>query len=297
MILASVIAFLITIKGPEEVLVPDVVGSEVRRYDVTDAIVRLQEKGLYAKVQLKHSSAIGKGTVIDQRPRPGAVVRAGRRVVLTIIEGPVIDSLGDYVGGDLASLRIELQELFPAGEEALMAIQEPVMYVHDEAETGTILQQSPAEGAAVREGNIIFLDLVVSKGPQDEMAVVPAFLARSYQDAIDELTALGMPFTFAVREAEPGEVRGTVVAQEPLPGIETPEGTVITLTIPEPEPEEGKQFGVLEAELAVYPIRVQMDLVERSAAGDRIIISARHPGGPISWPYEIDEASGRSTRS
>ncbi|NTV79868.1 MAG: PASTA domain-containing protein, partial [Candidatus Aminicenantes bacterium] len=42
-----------------------------------NAMVRLQEKGLYARVQLRHSSTLSKGMVIEQRPRAGAVVKAG----------------------------------------------------------------------------------------------------------------------------------------------------------------------------------------------------------------------------
>ncbi len=52
MLLVALVTFGVTIKGPEQVLVPDAVGGEGHRTDLVTAMVKLQEKGLYARVPL-----------------------------------------------------------------------------------------------------------------------------------------------------------------------------------------------------------------------------------------------------
>ncbi len=292
MLLIALVVFLVTLKGPEQVLVPDTVGGDGRRMDLVNAMVRLQEKGLYARVQLRHSSTLAKGTVIEQRPRAGSVVKAGRRVVLTVSKGPVVGQIGNYVSRDVAAVRIELQSLFPGDEEQIIRIREPIMFVYDQADPGTVVRQSPAPGTAVREGDVTYLDLVVSRGPQGRMLATANYLGKPFAQIMSDLVEKGIPFTFSSRAPQGNEAGGVVVKQIPAPNEEAPENTVVILTVTEPKRvEKGKQFGVFSVEIVRYPILVKMDLVERGKGGDRTIVTMRHPGGQVGIPYIKDEDS------
>jgi len=292
MLFVALVTFFLTIKGPEQVLVPDVVGGEGRRMDLVAAMVRLQEKGLYARVQLRHSSALAKGTVIDQRPRAGSVVKAGRRIVLTVSKGSVVEQIGNYVKKDLAAVRVELQALFPGEEEVLIRIREPLMFVYNEAAPGTIIRQSPAPGTPVREGEVTNLDLVVSRGPQGKMVTTANYLGKPFAQIMADLAQKGLPFTFSARKPQSNEAGGVVVKQIPAPNEEAPENTVVLLTVTEPKRlDKGKEFGLFTADLVRYPILVKMELVERAKDGDHVIVSMRHPGGQVGIPYVKDEDS------
>lgn len=75
--------FFVFVKGPEEVLVPNVVGKIW-----SDALVQLQEKELYAKVAFRYTSSNNdKGVVLSQSPEPSSIVRGYSRVELVISGG------------------------------------------------------------------------------------------------------------------------------------------------------------------------------------------------------------------
>jgi beta-lactam-binding protein with PASTA domain len=290
MILVSVITFLIALKGPEEILVPDVISTPEKEYDLITAMTRLQEKGLLTKIQLKHSSVYRKGIVVDQRPRAGAVVKAGRRILLTVSEGPVASSVGSYVGKTLQAVRIELQELFSAGSEPLIQVKEPVMYVYSDVPAGTVLEQNPEPGTEVRENEITYVDLVVSKGPKGQQIEIASYLDQPFEQVMEELALAEVPFTFQIKEAGRGERPGVVVDQKPEPGEEAPEDTVIELTMTEPKYlEPGFRFGSFQADLVRYPILVQIKLVEQVSGEMRTILEMRHPGGSITLPFIVKE--------
>ena len=86
--------FFLSVKGKEEVMVPNVVGKEL-----SAALLEMQVKELYPKLQLKYSNFVDdKGTVLEQSPPAGSIVKAGRRINLVVSRGAVIDTVKDYVG-------------------------------------------------------------------------------------------------------------------------------------------------------------------------------------------------------
>jgi len=74
------IVFFITVRGPEQVMVPNVEGKEL-----TTALLELQAKELYPKIQLKYTdNPDDAGKILNQNPESGAIVKAGRRINLTV---------------------------------------------------------------------------------------------------------------------------------------------------------------------------------------------------------------------
>jgi beta-lactam-binding protein with PASTA domain len=282
MVLIGLATFWLSVRGAEEVLVPKVEGKELM-----DALMDLQEKELTPRVQVRFSSEVEKGAVIEQKPAPGTIVRAGRRITLAVSRGPVIDRVENYVGEKLDDVRIHLQTLF-ASYQALLRIKEPVSYVFDSSPSGTIIAQNPSPGTMI--SGTTEVELVVSRGPRGETIDVPDFVGMPFRDAIAQLSSLNFPFVFSVKRAEGEEKRGVVVAQTPDPKAEVPYGSVIQLTMTRPERlQSGQVFGVFQYVLPDYPIMVDISLDAISASGSTTLLSMKHPGGPISIPYVVDE--------
>ncbi|MBN2553166.1 MAG: PASTA domain-containing protein [Spirochaetales bacterium] len=284
MVLIGFVTFWLSVRGAEEVLVPDVENKEL-----IAALIELQEKELYPRVQVRYSSDFEKGMIIEQRPSSGTIVRAGRRITLTVSRGPVIDRVEDYIGQNLEDVQIHLQTLF-ASYRALLKIKEPVSYVFDPQPAGTILAQKPEPGTVI--DSVTEMELVVSRGPRGELVEVPDFLDMEFQNAIAQLSSTNFPFIFSVRPAEGEESPGVVVAQTPEAEAEVPYGSVIQLTMSRPQRvPRGKVFGVFEYVLPDYPIMVDITLDSISEEGNTTILAMKHPGGPISIPYIVDEDS------
>src|SRR5574344_1208263 len=94
MIIVCLAVFFSYVKGDEEVMVPNVVGK-----DLETALLEMQAKELYAKIQLKYSDVPGdEGTILNQNPHAGAIVKAYRRITLTVSSGAVIDIVENYIG-------------------------------------------------------------------------------------------------------------------------------------------------------------------------------------------------------
>jgi len=284
MLFIGLLTFLLSLRGTGEVLVPN-----VQSKDLISAMIELQEKDLYARVQVRYSTDYEKGLVLEQKPAAGSSVRVGRKITLVVSRGPVIDRVEDYVGQKLEDLRVHLQSLFSTSK-ALLRIKEPVSYVFDESPAGTILAQNPPAGKPL-EG-VAELELVVSRGPKGEMITVEDYLKLSFQDAMAELASANIPFIFTVRKPRANEKSGVVVSQTPEPKSAVPYGSVVQLVMTRPSGiPPGKVFGVFEYTLPAYPIMVDISLDAISKSDSSTILAMKHPGGPISIPYIVDEKS------
>jgi len=284
MLFIGLLTFLLSLRGTGEVLVPD-----VQNKDLISAMIDLQEKDLYARVQVRYSTDYEKGLVLEQKPAAGSSVRVGRKVTLVVSRGPIIDRVEDYVGQKIEDVRVHLQSLF-ATSKALLRIKEPVSYVFDESPSGTILTQNPPADKPL-EG-VTELELVVSRGPKGEMISVADYVKLSFQDAMAELASANVPFMFTVRKAQGNEKNGVVVSQTPEAKAAVPYGAVVQLVMTRPSGiPPGKVFGVFEYTLPAYPIMVDISLDAVSESGSSTVLAMKHPGGPISIPYIVDEKS------
>ena len=138
MVVAGLSAFFLSLRGAEQTMVPD-----VKSMELAQALVKLQEKELYPRVSLRFTdNPLDRGKIVDQSPSPGAIVKAGRRIAITVSRGSVVDKVENFLGQDIAEAKIHLQTLF-AGARPLLSIKEPPIYVFDKAPAGTILEQKP----------------------------------------------------------------------------------------------------------------------------------------------------------
>ena len=289
MILIGIIVFFANLKGNEKIIVPNVTTTESNKIDIIDAIIKLQDKYLNVKIQEKHSSKYARGIVIDQKPSPGAVVKAGRRITLIVSKGPVITKIDDYRGKRLGWLRSELRSKFASEEQVLIEIREPVIYeYHETIEKDMIIDQKPGPGTPVYENRVTPLDLVVSKGPMGQEVLADHYVGKHYTNVMRILSAEDIPFVFEISTEEHNVRQGTVVTQKPEPGeVITPLVPVRLSITPVNELKDDEMFDIFNYIVEKYPIPVDIKIIAQYQGEGKELLSIKHEGGKISFPYVV----------
>lgn len=284
-ILMGVIAcaiFFTHVQGYEQVMVPNVVGKQLET-----ALVEMQDKELYPKISLRYSDVPGdEGTIMEQSPEPGAIVKGYSRVSLVVSRGIIVDSVGNYVGENLDSLRLKLQEIFAGQTRPLIVLGEPE-YKPDTSEPGTILEQDPPEGTKI--SNPVTVHLVVSRGPNYDNTKPPYLLGSSINDIYQTITRSKMVFDFTSHVALEDEVPGTVTNNEVFTDEFVPIYTRMSVEMAMPEEEiDGQVYGIYHYTLPDYPYPISMRLDAKSAEGDTFtLINFVHTGGELTLPYSL----------
>ena len=138
----SVSVFFLALRGEEETMVPKVVGK-----DLTTALVDLQEKELSPYVQVKFTEdPRDKGNVVAQDPEGGILAKAGRRVVLWVSKGAIIDNVENFVGQNINDVQLRLKTLFATQAAPLLVLTPEPIYNFNSAPEGTVLEQKPLPG-------------------------------------------------------------------------------------------------------------------------------------------------------
>lgn len=283
-----VAVFFLVLQSPEQVMVPDIVGEPLE-----NALLSMQVKELYPKIQLRYSnSAAEKGVVLEQDPPSGTIVKAGRRINLTVSRGVVVDRVGNYVGQKVDDLRVSLQTVFSGMAVPLINVPETLIYRTDESEPGTILEQDPLPDTSI--ASPITLSLIVSSGPGNETAKVPWLVGMSLNDALLQMNRTKIIFNWTSRPLNEGETAGMVVSQK-VPGTD---GQAAAYSISEcviALPDDivnGEEYGIYTTQLSSfpYPLKVQLDVIPPD--GDRYtLVSFKHLGGKLTIPYAVPQFS------
>ena len=286
MLVIAISTFLITVDSKELTMVPDMVG-----VDLANAIIDLQDRSLYAKVQQRYSGDMSdKGTVLGQDPKQGTLVKAGTRVLLKVSKGASVEKLEDYTGWGLIELENHLKSLVTS-YGPLLNLKKPYIYVYDDSPAGTILEQKPAPGTEI--SILTDLSIVVSKGPEGALTLVRDYKGTGWQRALQLAIADGFPFTFSSRPAKRGETPGMVVNQSPAAESEVPGDTVRQIYITDPvEIEQGYIFGILEKDLPVYSVKVPVKVNATTPGGvESTLANLYHAGGLLTIPYIVADGS------
>jgi beta-lactam-binding protein with PASTA domain len=283
--LALAAAFFSLMTRSERVLVPDVVGKEL-----AEALVEMQDRELFPKVQLRYSNVPGdKGLILEQTPQPGAVVKAGRRINLAVSRGVVIEEVENYVGQNLDDVRIRLQALFSGSTRPLISLAEP-LYEADIAEAGTILQQNPPAGTPITDP--ITVTLVVSRGPQYERTKVPYLVGMSVNDVLQLLARTKIIFDFSARDASEGEKAGTVVSQDAIRTEYAANYSRFKAVFAFDYAGGDTVSGLFSTTLRDYPYAIPMQLDVNTGDGSTFtLLSFSHPGGNFTVPYTAPRGS------
>jgi len=288
--------FFISVRGAEQTLVPDVQGK-----DLTSALLELQVKELYPRIQLRYSqTSTDKGLVLEQDPQPGVITKAGRRVQLVISNGVMLNTVENFTGRSIDDVRMDIQMAMPSigaaasGGAPLLTIREPVIYVYSEEAVGTVLQQRPEAGAVI--SGATSLELVVSRGLEQTMLRVPELVGLNLENTLAYIGQAGIGFEFTLKDAGTGERAGTVVAQSYAGGTLLPSNRpntrlAITMTRPAQVPQ-GEVFALFQHEMPANPYPVPIRLESISVKGERRrLLSVQFAGGKLTVPFQQPEGS------
>ncbi|MCF0241726.1 MAG: PASTA domain-containing protein [Treponema sp.] len=280
--LVALAVFFTSVEGYEKVLVPDVTGKKLE-----NGLLEMQAKELYPTISLRYSETPGdEGTIMDQNPKAGAIVRGYSKVSLVVSRGVIADRVGNYVGIKLDEMRINLQTLFAGSAKPLILIGD-ISYKPDASEAGTILEQDPPEGTSISDPVVV--NLIVSRGPQYDNTKPPYLKGMSINDLLQTITRSKMIFDFTGHTAGPDETPGTVVSHQTFEEEFVPNYTRMSVDIALPDRNfDGNVYGVFASTLDIYPWAVPMRLDAVPLEGNPYtIISFNHPGGLVTLPYAV----------
>jgi len=284
MIVAGVSAFLISLRGQEQTMVPDVRGMEL-----SQALVKMQDKELYPRLTLRFTdNPLDRGNIVDQSPAPGTIVKAGRRIALTVSRGAVTDKVENFVGEELNTATVHIQTMF-AGQRPLLTIKDTI-YIFDKAPVNTILEQKPTAGTPL--SGPTDLQLVVSRGPEKAQIKVPDLMGLGWSDVVAQLPTDQVVVDFTMRAAAKAERAGVVVSESPAAGSMVQAGSRVAVTLTAPSVTAGNVAGVFSRSLPAYPVPLTVSLEWIAPSGDiTTLLTLSHPGGSFTAPYLLAEGS------
>ena len=280
----AVSVFFVAVRGEEQTMVPDVVGKEL-----TEALLELQAKELYPRLQLRYSqTSRDKGYILEQEPRHGTIVKAGRRIRLVVSQGVVVNRVENFIGRSMNEVRMDLQALYAeSGGFNLFSIKEPIMYEFSNENPGVILAQKPEPGTDISGPTI--LEFVVSRGRENSTVTVPQLSGLELSKALEQISSTGINFKFSIREKSGNEKGETVVSQNPQADTNIPINTVVQITVTSPEEiASDETFGLFRYTIPANPYPLAVRLEAMLPSGERIrLFTINYPGGEFTVPYKL----------
>lgn len=280
--------FFVFVKGEEEVMVPDVTGK-----DLTVALLEMQANALYPEIQLKYTDLPEhKNKVMSQNPAGRTIAKAGRRIVLTVSQGVIIDRLSDYVGKSIDELKSDFMLINTTSSRTILALKEPLIYKPDASPAGTILEQNPPMGTPIGS-DILYLDIVVSEGNSAEDVTVPNVTGLTLKAMLNQMERNKILFDFSPVTTNDSTKIGTIVSQSVQKDSVLPAYSHVVVDIAMPADEiNDTVYGIYSNVLQVYPYPLQVRLDALSPDGELSnVVNMVHPGGNITIPYQVPAGS------
>ena len=287
MLFFFIAVFFLAVRGAERTVVPEISGLEL-----TEALIKLQERELYPRIQVKYTNdPSDKGLVLSQDPGPGLYVKAGRRVIVTVSRGAILDNVEDYVGKSVSEVQGRLASLFSTNDP-LLIVREPISYVYDDSDPGTVLAQHPPAGTPLSEPRELIL--IASRGRMDSPIRLQDWTGWNAKGAMESLSRIPLPFLFFEDAVDPEGSVPRVTSQSPEPRTEVGPNRRVTLRYSRPENvPEGSRYGLFDHTLPEYPVPVLLEaIVRRPGQEDEILFSMPHPGGRVTFPYVVPVGTG-----
>ena len=286
--IVAVFVFFIAVRGAEQTMVPNIVGKEL-----TAALLELQAKELYPRLQLRYSqTSADKGLILEQEPKPGTIVKAGRRIRIVVSQGVIVNRIDNFIGRNIDEVKMDLQTVYASTSSIpLLTIKEPLMYEYSTENPGTILVQKPEPGTDI--SGPMTLEFVVSKGRENASVVIPELSGLGINKALEMISSSGINFHFTAREKMGNEKGETVVSQTPSADTTAPVNTIVQLTVTYPEKLNNNEiFGIFSYSIPANPYPLEVRLEALPPSGERVrIFSVNYIGGELTVPYKFPEGT------
>jgi eukaryotic-like serine/threonine-protein kinase len=190
--------------------VPDVVGQPLEL-----AVSRLQDEGFKTDISQGNDEA-EPGTIFRQDPAGGDEAEEGSDVQIVVSEGPEMAQVPAVVGSLEDDARDQLED---AGFDVT------VVRVFSDEQEGSVVAQAPTGLDEAEVGSTVRIN--VSKGTG--RVEVPNLVGLSEDEAEDELEQRDLRAN--VVEVPSDEQAGTVVAQNPLAGVQAQVDSTVRLNV------------------------------------------------------------------
>ncbi|MDO9513632.1 MAG: PASTA domain-containing protein [Elusimicrobiota bacterium] len=273
------IAMRIITKTSRAVVTPDVTG-----LNIAEAMDMLQAKGLEAYKEKDSASdeTIPAGSVVRQNPVAGSVVRAGRKVRMTLSEGGNLIYVPDICGKAMSEAEILLTRTG-------LTVGNVTGIYSDETQIDLIITQEPLPGQIVKPAAMI--DIVMSKGPASLMGflVMPYFVGKSSSDASSYLHEMGFEVAETEEVINNNITPGSIIKQEPAPGDMLSGDSLIKFYISQLSLEENvKRTVTIFWEVPQDIKEREVKIIVKDAVGRRTVYEKREqPGNKISFEVEV----------
>ena len=220
-------------KGPQRVLVPNVVG---RRRD--DAVARLRKAGLVAAVFSVPSSS-PRGFVVAQSPRSQTKVPRHSRVRLNVSKGT------PAAGGTtttspttptttVATARVPkvvgLSQTAARHRLRAAGFVVRTAYVSSTKPQGTVVAQRPSAGTSLRRGSQVRINVSTGSSPKPATAV-PDVTGEDQATATSDLQAAGFRVSVVDQPTSDQNEDGIVLDEDPTAGTRIPAGSLVTIYV------------------------------------------------------------------
>jgi beta-lactam-binding protein with PASTA domain len=284
----AISVFFYAVHGEEQAMVPDVRGKEL-----TEALLELQVKELYPRLQLRYSqTSRDKGYILEQEPRPGTIVKAGRRIRLVVSQGVIVNRVENFISRNIDEVRMDLMTLqAAAGGTPLLLIKEPLMYDFSSENPGTILAQKPEPGTNI--SGPISLEFVVSKGRENLTITVPQLTGLSLSRTLEIISGTGINFQFVIKERGDNETGEIITAQIPDASSVVSINTPVQLTVLYPDKiADNERFDLFRYVIPQnpYPLTVRLEAQLPSGEKQRLF-TGNYMGGEFTIPYKLPAGS------
>jgi serine/threonine-protein kinase len=199
---------------PRPVQVPELTGQPLESVRAT-----ARQGALTLVVDEQRSEATPSGMVMSQQPPPGSTMLSDEAVRVVVSSGPPPVRVPDLrqrrledARGDLAAVGLTLGKV-----DEREAARQP---------WGTIVEQRAQPGSELARGGAV--DVTVATAP---WSATPRLIDRSLGEAETDLERHGLRLGAVRLEPGAGRRAGTVVAQQPEPGVRLRQGESVALTI------------------------------------------------------------------
>ncbi|HKA27244.1 MAG TPA: PASTA domain-containing protein, partial [Gaiellaceae bacterium] len=253
------------------VAVPYVVGLQQQQ-----AVKKITDKGLKAKVVTGFSQSYPDGTVMRQSIDGGEKTDKGNTVVLTVSHGKPKTTVPDVVGKTQSDAVAALTSAH---------LKVSVYHVYSSESPDTVTGQNPPAASRVFWNTSVRIN--VSQGAKQ--IEIPNVVGQPYASARSALLGAGLNATKTfVDSNQPAD---TVVAQSPGAGTRVGSGTTVTLSVSRgstattPVPDVSNQDEpTAKAILAGSGFKVKTVKQPVTDPGEQGIVISQQPGGGTSAP-------------
>jgi len=288
LLIVAVSVFFVAVHGEEQTMVPDVVDKELSL-----ALLELQAKELYPRIDLRFSqTSRDKGFILEQDPKPGSIVKAGRRIRLVVSQGVILNKVENFVSRSIDEARMDIQSINAAAAGLyLFTIKEPIMYQFSSEPQGTILAQKPPQGGEI--SGPIEMEFVVSKGRENLTVTVPQLTDLTHSAALSAISSSGINYKFTLREKTGNERGETVVSQSPVASTVISLSNTVQLTITPPDRVGANEvFGLFTYRIPQnpYPLAVRLEALLPTGVTQRLF-TVNFIGGDFTVPYKLPKDS------